>query len=156
MITQAELLRSAFNPHDDQEVPPAGEKTKETSKETSQPTATTNNQEKLEKILESARKRVGLKPIEYTDIAEGISRVNINDPKYSEQRKQVAQDLIERELKIKDKIEIKSSKMSQGSPIPWIELEDIEIAEMLQHQASRMRNPNGQAIMYPPRNYTQV
>ena len=51
---------------------------------------------------------MGLKPIEYTDIAEGISRVKINDPKYSEQRKQVAQDFIERELKIKDKIEIKS------------------------------------------------
>ena len=40
--------------------------------------------------------------------------------------------------------------MSQGSPILWIELEDIETAEMLQHQANRMRNPNGQAIMYPP------
>ena len=131
-------------------------KTKETSKENIQPTIATNNQEKLEKILESARKRVGLKPIEYTDIAEGISRVNINDPKYSEQRKQLAQDFIERELKLKDKIEIKSSKMSQGSPILWIELEDIETAEMLQHQASRMRNPNGQAIIYPPQDLIQA
>ena len=63
---------------------------------------------------------------------------------------------MEKELKIMDKIAIKSSKMSQGLPILWIELEDIETAEMLPHQANRMRNPNGQAIMYPPRNYTQV
>ena len=78
-------------------------------------------------------------------------------PKYSEKRKQAAQEFIENELKIKDKIDIKSSKMSQGSPILWIELDDIETAEMLQHQANRMRNFNGQAIMFPPpRNYIQV
>ena len=63
---------------------------------------------------------------------------------------------MKQELKISDPIVIKSSKMSQGSPILWIELEDIETAEMLQHQANRMRNPNGQAIMYPPRNHILV
>ena len=79
---------------------------------------------------------------------------NINDPKYAEIRRTAATEFLDKELKINTHINIISTKMSQGSPIMWIELEDSHTAEMLMRQSARIRNPDSKAIMYPPKNFT--
>ena len=91
---------------------------------------TLTHEEKLKKILNTARKRVGLKPMHLEHISATPITDNINDPKYAEIRKNAATEFLDKELKISTSINIVSTKMSQGSPIMWIELDDIDKAEM--------------------------
>ena len=77
---------------------------------------------------------------------------DINDPKYSDIRKAAAIEFLDKELKINTHLNILSTKKSQTSPILWIELEDSDTADMLIRQSAKNRNPDGKAIMYPPKN----
>ena len=75
---------------------------------------------------------------------------DINDPKYSNIRKEAAKEFLDKELKINTDIKIVSTKISQASPILWIEREDYTIADMILKQSAKVCNPDGRAIMYPP------
>ena len=70
VITHAELLRRGLNAQNNQAKTPANDPTKDNN----QPTATITYEEKLEKILETVRKTVGLKPIDRLDITGNQSR----------------------------------------------------------------------------------
>ena len=75
---------------------------------------------------------------------------DINEPKYSDIRKAAAREFLDKEFKISTHLNILSTKKFQTSPILWIELEDIKTADMLIRQSAKIRNPDGEAIMYPP------
>ena len=74
---------------------------------------------------------------------------DINQPKYSDIRKEAAAEFLAKELKLHPPTII-STKMSQSSPIMWIELQDSDTADMLMRQSAKIRNRDGIAIMYPP------
>ena len=115
------------------------------------PTITTYD-EKLMKILKTAKRRVGLKPMHPEHISATPITDDINDPKYSDIIKAAAREFLDKELKINTHLNILSTKKSQTSPILWIELEDSETADMLIRQSAKIRNPDGKAIMYHPKN----
>ena len=105
----------------------------------------------MKTVLKAAKRQVGLKPIRVENITESPIIDDINQPYYSEMRKEAAAEFITKELKLQPPT-IMSTKMSQSSPIMWIEVQDSDTADMLMRQSAKIRNPNGQAIMYhPPR-----
>ena len=75
---------------------------------------------------------------------------DINDPKYSDIRKEAAKEFLYKELKLNSDKKIISTKMSQSSPILWIEVDDHTTADMIIKQSAKVHNPYGRAIMYPP------
>ena len=61
-------------------------------------------------------------------------------------RKEAAKEFLDKELKITTDINIISTKISQTSPLLWIELEDYTIADIILKQSAKVRNPDGRAI----------
>ena len=110
-------------------------------------------EDKLRLILKSAKRRVGLKPMLPEHLLVKPILDDINDPKYSDTRKEAAKELLDKELKINTDLKIISTKMSQSSPILWIELEDHNTADMIIKQSAKVRNPDSRAILYPPMNF---
>ena len=82
VITHTELLSRGLNTPNNQAKITAQNPTKDNN----QPTAVSTYEEKLTRILDIARKRVGLKPIDRLDITGEPIKDNINDPIYSEKR----------------------------------------------------------------------
>merc|ERR1712243_35529 len=87
-------------------------------------------------------------------ISLNISTEEINDPQYSEIRKRAAEEFLEKELKITT-TEIKFSKLSNTSPILWIEVQDSDTVDSIIRQSTYFKR-DAKAIMYPPpKNYSQ-
>merc|ERR1712243_56267 len=101
------------------------------------------------------RKRVGLKPVGPDHISQHAKKqlkdTEINNPENHNYRKMAALDFLENELKVKDATII-SSKLSNTSPILWIEVQNEEIAEHIQKQSSHFER-EARAIMYPPQEF---
>ena len=105
----------------------------------------------MKTILKAAKRRVGLKPIRVENKTDSPITDDLNQQHYSDIRKEAAAEFITKELKLQPPTII-STKMSQSSPIIWIEVQDSDTADMLMRQSAKIRNPNGQAIMYPLKN----
>ena len=73
----------------------------------------TSDEDKLKKILKTAKRRVGLKPMYPEHISASPITDDINDPKYSDIRKEAAREFLDKELKINTYLNILSTKMSQ-------------------------------------------
>ena len=73
----------------------------------SHPNPLTNPQEdKLRLILKSAKRRVGLKPMLPEHLSAKPIIDDINDPKYSDIRKEAAKEFLDNELKLNSAIKI--------------------------------------------------
>ena len=112
-------------------------------------------EDKLRLILKSAKRRVGLKPMLPEHVSAKPITDDINDPKYSDIRKEAAKEFLDKELKINSDIKIISTKMSQSSPIFRIEVDDHTTTDMIIKESAKVCNPDGRAIMYPPKNFSQ-
>ena len=107
---------------------------------------------KTKYILDIAKKRVGLKPVGPDHISQHAKKqlkdTEINNPENHNYRKMAALDFLENELKVTTATII-SSKLSNTSPILWIEVQSEEMAEHIQKQSSLFKR-EARAIMYPP------
>ena len=107
---------------------------------------------KTKYILDIATKRVGLKPVTPEHISQQAKKqlndTEINNPENHNFRKMAALDFLDKELKVKDATII-SSKLSNTSPILWIEVQSEETANFIQKQSEYYKR-EAQAIMYPP------
>ena len=106
--------------------------------------------DRMKKILESAKRRIGLKPVLPGHITSNESYGDLNGREFSETRRDAAKEFILKGLSIKQDITILSTKLSRSSPIKWVELEDPDIADAILIETAKVRNPEGRAVMYPP------